>query len=711
MQAATPVSPFFTSSTLSYLSAAAAMVIAIVGGVRRRHGIADWTFVLGLCLVAADRILAGLSLEAKTLGLVEHWQQWRLTVLSVLPGTWLVFSLTFARVNAGVFLRRWRLVWPVAVLVPCGLTLGFHGELFSGLYAGKDEPWILRLGWPATALFCVLLPVSVLVLANLERTFRASVGTLRWRIKFMLLGVGLLFVTEVYVTSQAVLYRSVSASIESTNAIAVVLAMVMLGRHLLRSSRIDTEVYPSQSMLEGSIIIVLAAVYLLGVGVFAKVVTYYGGGEAFEIKAFVLLLSLVLLAVLIQSDRVRMYVRQMVSRHFERPIYDYQSIWRKFSESTVAAVDPVELCRGVVTLTADVFQSLSVTIWLANDTRDNVTVAASTSLSAEKAKTCAPTAEEIRAVLAHFDDKPRPVDIESDNEAWAVALRRWHPSEFPDRGGHRICAPLVRQGQIRGVMMIGDRIGGVSFPDQDMDMLNCVTDHVTTRLMNVQLAQRQVQTKELEAFQTMAAFFVHDLKNAASTLNLMLQNLPVHFNDPAFREDALRGMGKTVEHMNRLIARLGQLRHDLKLNLVPTDLNRVIETGLRSLQNAAGIAIIKELLPLPAIALDHEQIQKVITNLVLNAIEATPASGEIRVATRTAGSEVVLAVSDTGCGMSPEFMQRSLFRPFQTTKKTGLGIGMFQSKMIVEAHGGRLTVTSTPGTGTTFQVSLPTHGK
>jgi len=241
-------------------------------------------------------------------------------------------------------------------------------------------------------------------------------------------------------------------------------------------------------------------------------------------------------------------------------------------------------------------------------------------------------------------------------------------------------------------------------------MLVCVTDHVTTRLMNVQFAERQVQAKELEAFQTMAAFFVHDLKNAASTLNLMLQNLPVHFNDPAFREDALRGMGKTVDHMNRLIRRLGQLRQDLNLHRAPVDLNAVVQSGLKSLQDGAGFAIIKELSPLPTAPLDQEQIQKVITNLVLNAIEATPANGEIRITTRANGAEVMLTVKDTGCGMTPEFMQRSLFRPFQTTKKTGLGIGMFQSKMIVEAHGGRLTVTSAPGQGTTFQVFLPTHG-
>jgi hypothetical protein len=67
----------------------------------------------------------------------------------------------------------------------------------------------------------------------------------------------------------------------------------------------------------------------------------------------------------------------------------------------------------------------------------------------------------------------------------------------------------------------------------------------------------------------------------------------------------------------------------------------------------------------------------------------------------------MLTVTDNGCGMSPEFLNRSLFRPFKTTKKNGLGIGMFQSKMIIDAHKGRIEVESAPGKGTVFRLYLP----
>ncbi len=309
-------------------------------------------------------------------------------------------------------------------------------------------------------------------------------------------------------------------------------------------------------------------------------------------------------------------------------------------------------------------------------------------------------------VIGHFLVNPEPVDIEASSAGWAAALRRMHPSEF-HKGGHRVCVPMIGQGELIGLITVGDRVSGTAFTLQDFDMLKCIGDHATAGLRNVQLSQKLLQAKELEAFQTMAAFFVHDLKNAASTLNIMLQNLPVHFDDPVFREDSLRGVSKTVTHINRLIGRLSLLRHEQKLKRVESDLNEVVADAIAGLEKAAGSLLTKDLHPLPKVMLDREHMLKVVTNLVLNATEAVAADGRVGIETRPETNWVILTVSDNGCGMTGEFLSRGLFRPFQTTKKSGLGIGMFQSKMIVESHGGRIDVASEPGKGTTFQVFLP----
>ena len=100
-------------------------------------------------------------------------------------------------------------------------------------------------------------------------------------------------------------------------------------------------------------------------------------------------------------------------------------------------------------------------------------------------------------------------------------------------------------------------------------------------------------------------------------------------------------------------------------------------------------------------------MQKVLLNLLLNANEAVAGQGEIQVATEQQDGWVSLSVRDNGCGMSPEFIEHSLFQPFHTTKSKGLGIGLFQSKKIVEAHHGRIEVESEEGKGSTFRVLLP----
>ncbi len=186
--------------------------------------------------------------------------------------------------------------------------------------------------------------------------------------------------------------------------------------------------------------------------------------------------------------------------------------------------------------------------------------------------------------------------------------------------------------------------------------------------------------KELGAFQTISAFFVHDLKNAASTLSLMLQNLPVHFDDPAFRQDALRGIGDTADRINQLIGRLSAVRGRLELKLVELDLNLLIDETLQSLNGRDGVEWVKELQAMPKLMGDREQLRNVVTNLLLNACDAIKSGGRITLKTGKLGKWAALSVSDNGCGMTPLFLRDSLFRPFQTTKKKASALACFNQR-------------------------------
>ncbi len=691
---------------LNFAGLGVALVLVVATLVRKQRVLADWVFAVTLLLLAAERASAWQLQSAVTTDDFLLWQHLRLAALALTPGLWLTFSLTYARGDARTFLRQWRLALVAAFALPLACVTLLRPLLFALQMRTADEGGaVLMLGPAGIGLHFFVLVGSVAALMNLERTFRAAVGTMRWRIKFMLLGVGVLLIVRLYTSSQALLFRGLDADLDTVNAGALVIAGLLILRSLLRTGTFQLDVYPSQSVLQGSLTVLLAGIYLLIVGVFAKVVAHFGADAGFELTAFVVLVALVVLTILLQSDRLRVKLRRFVSRHFQRPLYDYRTMWQKFNEATASRVDQTDLSRALVRLVADMFQALSVSLWLVNEQRTGLILAASTSLPEEAAAKAASDQADTKAIVDYLQQNPEPVDIDTASGEWAEALRRRHPGEFAN-GGHRICVPLIGRGEVLGLITLGDRVSGLPFTIQDYDMLKCVSDHATASLLNVQLSQRLFQTKELEAFQTMAAFFVHDLKNAASTLSLMLKNLPVHYDDPEFRADALRGIGKTVDHINRLIGRLSLLRHELKIHLTTASLNDVVESVLQGLEKAPTQRLIKDLGPVPPLPLDRDQLGKVITNLVLNAIEASPPDGEVRIRTETTADGAVLTVSDQGCGMSPEFLQRSLFRPFQTTKKTGLGIGMFQSKMIVEAHRGRIAVASEKGKGTTFQVFL-----
>ena len=693
---------------LAYLSAFLAMGLAVAAIVRNARLASHLVFGVGMVALAVESLLCGQSMQAVSVSDLLRLQTWRLVVMAFLPGTWLLFGLTYSRGNYREFVSRWWLAVAAALVLPIGLALGFSSQLVvPARTTVEPETVVLALGFPGLAVHLSLLVGAVLVLMNLERTFRASVGTMRWRIKFVMLGLAVLFMVRIYTSSQVLLYRAVDLRFQVVNVCALLIACVLIAVSLMRTGLFAVDLYPSHAVLRHSLTVVLVGIYLLIVGVLAKLVTWMGGTAAFPLKAFLVLVALVVLTLLLLSDRFRQYTQRFVSRHLRRPSYDYRQVWQTFTERVGSQMTWTDLSRAVTQWVSETFNVLSATVWLVGETRKRLVFGASTAVDGAVQGELVQSDAEFAALATAMAQRPHPLDLEDSEESWAKSLRQTNPSHFKEKGGDRFAVPLVMGEEFLGLLTLGDRVSGVPFSVEDLELLKCIGDQVAGSLLSIRLSQRLIQAKEMEAFQTMSAFFVHDLKNTASTLSLMLQNLPKHFDNPEFRQDALRSLGRCVSHINDLIGQLTLLRKGLDLNRRTADLNAVVASALTVLESNASTRLVKDLQPSPAVSLDVEQMQKVVTNLVLNALDAVSPGGEVRIQTGQRDGWAMVTVADNGCGMSPEFVQRQLFRPFQTTKKKGMGIGLFHTRMIVEAHGGKIEVESELGKGTTFRVLLP----
>ena len=250
---------------------------------------------------------------------------------------------------------------------------------------------------------------------------------------------------------------------------------------------------------------------------------------------------------------------------------------------------------------------------------------------------------------------------------------------------------------------------------QSSDDARAIADNINvmTEQMRAQVA-REAESRQFDSFVRISAMLTHDLKNAIEGLSLTVSNMERHFDNEQFRIDAMKGLTSATDKLKAIVARLsrpvsslsGEHKRPTKTDLVPI-IKRAIAMTAAPVQ---GQHTIQTNLPDSLFALaDATRIEEVIENLLLNAIEAMNGkSGTLRIdAGEGANGAPEFSISDTGPGMSRVFIENRLFRPFATTKKNGIGLGLYTCREVIRASGGSIEVQSVEGAGTTFRVVLP----
>jgi signal transduction histidine kinase len=247
------------------------------------------------------------------------------------------------------------------------------------------------------------------------------------------------------------------------------------------------------------------------------------------------------------------------------------------------------------------------------------------------------------------------------------------------------------------------------------DALRPLADNVglMTEQLREQIA-REAESRQFQSFVRLSAVLTHDLKNAIEALSLIVNNMEKHYEKEEFRVDAMQSLTAATDKLRALVTRLsnpvntlsGEHKRPRSVDLVPI-LKRVIAMTAEPARTQHEIVIN---LPEALFALvDGERIDKVMENLIINGLEAmADKSGKLTItAGKTDGAKAFFSVSDTGEGMNERFIAERLFHPFATTKRKGVGLGLYTCREVVSANGGTIEVESEQGVGTTFTVVLP----
>lgn len=585
-------------------------------------------------------------------------------------------------------------VVPRSVLIAAAAMLAGSFLLPLGIATAPGADPQVRL-WA----FGLRTGVAVIGLVMVEQIVRRAHPEARWAIKPLCLGLGALFAFDLYFFADAMLFRQFDQDIWVARGIASALVIPLIAVASVRNTGWTVDIHVSRSAVFHSMALLLSGAFVLAIAAAGYVVRYVGGDFGSVVQIAFSFAALLLAVLVVSSGRFHSKLRVFVSKHFFSYRYDYRKEWLRFTHtlSDEGAAQSVE--ERCIKALADLVESPAGILWLRQEndafqprTRWNAAIPGTAQVPAASSL---PQFLLATGWIVNLDEYASHRDRYRD-----LVLPDWLAS-IP---GAWLVVPLISGSELAGFVVLTTPRASVEVNWEVLDLLKTASRQAASYIGQARSTEALLEARKFAAFNRMSAFVVHDLKNLVAQLSLMLRNAERHRGNPEFQRDMVSTVAHVVGRMNHLML---QLRGDA----VPTEKPRAVdpERLIRRVCAAKAPRTIALRLAPGLTALAHEdRLDHVLGHLVQNAIDATAGGGEASVAlSRGAPGTIVIEVADTGVGMTPEFMRERLFKPFETTKASGMGIGMYESLQYVRGIGGEIDVRSTPDEGTVVRVTLP----
>lgn len=614
------------------------------------------------------------------------WWFWSILLDIARYGAWFVFLVRLIRQGqddaAGL---RW--IGPLATALP---VLGAVALLLSGRQDGAGPGLV----------FLMLMLLAVLGLVLVEQLFRNLPEDAQWNAKPICVGLAGSFVFDLYLFSQAVLFGGIDGDALSIRGLVHAALMPLLLLSSTRHRNWVGKIRVSQRVIFHSASLLIVGAYLLFIAGVGYYVRYFGGDWGRGIQLALVFLALVLLVSVAWSRSLRARLRVWLGKHFLRYRYDYREEWLRFTQTLSAASDPQDVGPRVIRGLADMLESPAGALWMHRPEEKRLRNTASWNFVRTAEEEPADSAlldfmrrtgwvvnlDEYRRKPQMYEHLPLPVWLQSLPQAWLLV-------------------PLWLGQELLGFVLLVSPRTRMDVNWEVTDLLKTAGRQAASYLAQMQATEALLEARKFEAFSRMSAFVVHDLKNIVTQLSLMMKNAKRLAHNPEFQADMIMTVENSLERMRQLMLQLREGATPAGA-AVGVDLARIARTLEESVQRRGRQLDVTEAQPV-ATRGHAERMERVIGHLVNNALDATTPEQRVWLKIDRMGSHARVEVGDNGHGMSEAFIRDRLFKPFETTKNTGMGIGAYESFQYVQELGGKVDVRSREGEGTVVTLLLP----
>jgi len=541
------------------------------------------------------------------------------------------------------------------------------------------------------------LIVAVVGMLLVEQVFRNVSEAERWGIKFACFGIGGMFAYDFYLYSDAVLFRHINDEIWNARGIVNALTVPLIVIAIARQAQWRSTIAVSRRFLFHSVALSGAALYLLCMAGAGYYLRYFGGSWGIMMQVAFLFGALLLLVAVMFSGTFRSWLKVFISKHFYTYNYDYREEWIRFTRTLSEQGN--RLGERVIEAIAQLVESPGGALWIVRESGE---------------------CEQLAYWNMFSSLSTEPVDGEFcrflEQEQWIIDLQG-HAADPSKYGNLQIpswitafdkaslIVPLILHGKLFGFVVLAQPRSSIRLNWEVLDLLKITGSQAAGYLALSESGKALMVARQFESFNRMSTFVVHDLKNVVAQLSLLVSNAQKHKDSPEFQEDMLETITYSTEKMKLLLQKFS--RNSLPEHPYAMKVHEMLQQV---------IAAKKQFTPSPVLHLEcsdvlvfanPSRLERVISHLVQNAIEATGKGGNVTVRLRREEDFACIEVADTGHGMSAEFIEQRLFKPFESTKPAGMGIGVFEMREYILELGGKVEVTSVPSQGTTFKVILP----